>query len=47
MYYRTKTYLAGDWTGDIDAITTLKKWNNDNYLTTIHNLSIEKIVYKT
>jgi len=33
MFYRTKTYLAGDWTGDIDAISILKKWNNDNYLT--------------
>ena len=33
MYYRTKTYLAGDWTGDSNAIETLKEWNRNNYLT--------------
>ena len=33
MYYRTKTYLAGDWTGDSDAIAVLKEWNRNNYLT--------------
>lgn len=27
MVYRTKTYLAGDWTGDSDAIEQLYKWN--------------------
>ena len=27
MSYRTKTYIAGDWTGDSDAITQLMKWN--------------------
>lgn len=31
MAYRTKTYLAGDWTGDKDAIEQLHKWNNSNY----------------
>lgn len=31
MAYRTKTYLAGDWTGDKDAIDQLHKWNNSNY----------------
>ena len=31
MYYRTRTYLAGDWTGDQDLIQTLKKWNDSDY----------------
>lgn len=30
-YYRTRTYIAGDWTGDIDAINQLKKWNDSQY----------------
>lgn len=28
MAYRTRTYIAGDWTGDRDAIEQLYKWNN-------------------
>ena len=24
---RTKTYIAGEWDGDIDAIDQLYKWN--------------------
>lgn len=32
MAYRTKTYIAGDWTGDKDAIEKLHKWNDSNYL---------------
>ena len=31
MVYRTKTYIAGDWTGDQDLIDQLYKWNNSNY----------------
>lgn len=31
MSYRTKTYIAGDWTGDKDAIDQLYKWKNSNY----------------
>ena len=32
MTNRTKTYLAGDWTGDKEAIQTIKRWNDsDNY----------------
>ena len=31
MAYRTKTYLAADWTGDKDAIDQLHKWNDNNY----------------
>lgn len=30
MEYRTKTYIAGDWTGDKDAIEQLYKWNESN-----------------
>ena len=28
MTYRTKTYIAGDWTGDQDLIAKLFEWNN-------------------
>lgn len=28
MIYRTKTYIAGDWTGDQDLISQLYKWND-------------------
>ncbi|MDR0979024.1 MAG: molecular chaperone Tir [Lachnospiraceae bacterium] len=31
MVYRTKTYIAGDWDGDSDAITQLYKWKESNY----------------
>ncbi len=31
MAYRTKTYIAADWTGDNDAIEQLYKWNDSNY----------------
>lgn len=31
MTYRTRTYIAGDWTGDKDAIDQLYKWKNSNY----------------
>ncbi|GHU07572.1 hypothetical protein FACS1894151_02090 [Spirochaetia bacterium] len=31
MTYRTKTYIAADWTGDTDAIDQLHKWNDSNY----------------
>ncbi len=30
MTYRTRTYIAGDWTGDKDAIDQLYKWKNSN-----------------
>lgn len=33
MTYRTKTYIAGDWTEDKDAIDQLHKWNDNKYLT--------------
>lgn len=31
MTYRTKTYLAGDWTGDKDLIDVLHKWNENDH----------------
>lgn len=31
MAYRTKTYIAGDWTGDKSAIEQLHKWNDSKY----------------
>lgn len=31
MAYRTKTYIAADWSGDKDAIDKLHDWNNSNY----------------
>lgn len=31
MIYRTRTYVAGDWTGDKNAIDQLYRWNNSNY----------------
>ena len=37
MTYRTKTYIAGDWTEDKDAIDQLHKWNNNKYLTLFVN----------
>lgn len=30
MVYRTKTYIAGDWDGDSNAIDQLRKWNDGN-----------------
>ena len=32
MVYRTKTYIAGDWTGDKDLIDKLDEWNKNNHL---------------
>lgn len=31
MAYRTKTYIAGEWDGDQDAIQKLHEWNNSKY----------------
>ena len=31
MAYRTRTYIAGDWTNDKNAIDQLYKWNNSDY----------------
>ncbi len=43
MVYRTKTYIAGEWSGDINAIEQLHKWNDSNHLnlsfTDAHNLT--------
>lgn len=31
MYYRTRTYIAADWTDDYDAVEQLHRWNDSNY----------------
>ncbi len=31
MGYRTKTYIAADWSSDIDAVQQLHTWNNSKY----------------
>lgn len=31
MAYRTRTYIAGDWTGDKNAIDQLYKWNDGDW----------------
>lgn len=31
MLYRTRTYIAADWTGDADLINKLYEWNRSNY----------------
>lgn len=33
MVYRTKTYIAGDWTGDQDLISKLYEWNDSKHWT--------------
>jgi len=32
MVYRTKTYIAGEWSGDKNAVDQLHKWNDSNHL---------------
>lgn len=32
MVYRTKTYIAGDWDGDKNAVDQLYKWNDSDFL---------------
>lgn len=29
--YRTRTYIAGDWDHDKDAVDQLHKWNDSKY----------------
>jgi hypothetical protein len=31
LAYRTKTYIAGDWTGDKDAVDKLYQWNDSDH----------------
>ena len=31
MVYRTRTYIAADWTGDIEIVNKLREWNNSGY----------------
>lgn len=30
MYYRTRTYIAGDWDNDKDAVDALHRWNDSS-----------------
>ena len=32
MAYRTRTYIAGDWDHDKNAVDTLYYWKNNRYL---------------
>ena len=36
--YRTRTYIAADWDGDIDAVNALHNWNNGK--------KMESVVYR-
>ena len=31
MFYRTRTYIAGDWDHDSDAVNQLHKWNDSDH----------------
>ena len=31
MTYRTRTYIAADWDGDNDLVSTLQRWNESEY----------------
>jgi hypothetical protein len=46
MAYRTKTYIAADWTRDKDAVDQLHKWNDSKYwslsFTDAHDLTQER-----
>lgn len=42
MVYRTKTYIAGDWTGDRDLIDKLEEWNKNNYLA-LHYVNVHEV----
>jgi len=43
MAYRTRTYIAADWTGDKDAVDQLYKWNDSDHwslsFTNAHDLT--------
>lgn len=42
MAYRTRTYIAADWSGDRDAVDQLHKWNDVHWslsFTDAHDLT--------
>lgn len=43
MPYRTKTYIAGDWTGDKDLIDKLHEWNESSYFK-LHFSDVHKYI---
>lgn len=44
MVYRTKTYLAGDWTGDKDAIDKIHEWNNSKFYSRLDFVDVHEFV---
>lgn len=44
MVYRTKTYLAGDWDGDKDAVDQIHKWNNSEYYSKLDFVDVHDYV---
>ena len=44
MYYRTKTYLAGDWDGDRDAIDKIHEWNGSDYYSLFDFVDVHEFV---
>lgn len=44
MAYRTKTYLAGDWTGDKDAIDKIHEWNDSDYRSRLDFVDVHDFV---
>lgn len=44
MVYRTKTYLAGDWTGDKNAIDKIHEWNNSDYYSQLTFVDVHEFI---
>lgn len=44
MNYRTKTYIAGDWTGDEDAIKQLRQWNESEFHSLLNFVDVHEFV---
>ena len=44
MFYRTKTYLAGDWDGDRNAIDKIHEWNKSNYFSGLDFVDVHEFV---
>lgn len=44
MVYRTKTYLAGDWTGDKDAIDKIHEWNDSKFYSKLDFVDVHDFV---
>lgn len=44
MVYRTKTYLAGDWDGDKDAIEQIHKWNDSERYSKLDFVDVHEFI---